>query len=84
MITLERIEAGKVSGKIRTQGAIEGGYIEAPKVGERFNFASEPLEAGMSVRIITTSPVAKILSDGFITESGSRYQLLTIDDLNIP
>lgn len=75
---LERLLTSEKSGKIRTEGAITGTYVEKPEVGKSFNFYSEPLIEGANYRLISTSTVEEVFEGGFITRSGSVYTLTVI------
>ncbi len=67
---------------------IYGFFHEAPKVGQRFDFFSDPLTPGTVLRRITTSMVVEIyVADDheyrFITEN-SRWMLFRTGRLTVP
>lgn len=82
---LQRLQKGENSeGVIRTSEVF--GDLDYPiEVGKSLVMWAQPLTPGMNVRMVTTSPIAKIepIQGGviFTTQSGSVYQL---DDVKEP
>jgi len=59
---------------------MDGEFKAKPKVGKRFVIMGEPLTAGASVRMISTSPVVSIakINNGWELETeNSKYRVTT-------
>jgi hypothetical protein len=72
---LNRVNRGNKSGHIRGDQRINGYFKDLPEVGKAFCFFAESYSGIGSFRLIETSYVETVTDTGFITETGSTYEL---------